>query len=95
MTPLEARMAELAARFAARAGEERRAVAEALAAGDAATLRARAHKLAGIAGMVGHDAIGRAALALEETVEAGGDPAPAARKLTGMLEALEKSVSSS
>ncbi len=95
MTPLEARMAELAARFTARAGEERMAIAAALAANDRATLRDRAHKLAGIAGMMGHDAIGRAALALEETVESGGDPAAAARQLTAMLDALAQSVRSS
>ena len=88
-------MAELAARFAARAGEERLGLVAALAADDRATLRDRAHKLAGLAGMMGHEDIGQAALALEETIEAEGDPGPAAAKLTGLLAALEQSVSSS
>lgn len=73
MDPLEAKMAELAARFAGRAGEERAALVQALANGDRSALRDRAHKLAGIAAMFGFPAIGEAALALELAAENGED----------------------
>ncbi|MGN6499300.1 MAG: Hpt domain-containing protein [Tsuneonella sp.] len=88
MTPLENRLAELAGRFAARAPQERDAIAAALAAGDAATVVDRAHKLAGIAGMFGHADVGAAALALEEAVRAGGDGAAEGARLIGLLGAL-------
>ncbi|MGN6499707.1 MAG: Hpt domain-containing protein [Tsuneonella sp.] len=88
MTPLEGKLAELAARFSARAPQEREAIAAALAAGDAAVVIDRAHKLAGIAGMFGHAEVGAAALALEEAVRAGGDGAAEGARLLGLLAAL-------
>lgn len=88
MTPLEERIAALAAKFAARAPEERAALAQAIEAGDEAALIERAHKLAGIAGMFGHHAIGEAALAVEEAALAGGDWRPLAADLLAKLDAL-------
>lgn len=81
-------MAALSARFEARAPEERAGIAAALKSGDNRTIVDRAHKLAGIAGMLGFGAVGEAALALEETARAGGDVAPPAARLFGLLEAL-------
>jgi HPt (histidine-containing phosphotransfer) domain-containing protein len=88
VNPLEGKLAELAARFAARAPLEREALAAALAAGDTATLIDRAHKLAGIAGMVGHPEVGAAALDLEEAVRAGGDGSAEGERLLGLLAAI-------
>ena len=85
MTPLERRIAELSARFSAQAGAERDALLAALAAGDRATLQSRAHKLAGTAGMFGHDDIGEAAFALETAAETGADCTGPARTLADML----------
>lgn len=67
------KLADLSARFGARANEYRRALAAAVAADDRAMLAAEAHKLAGIAAMFGHPRIGEAALALEQAAE--GDAA--------------------
>jgi HPt (histidine-containing phosphotransfer) domain-containing protein len=88
VNPLEGKLAELAARFAARAPQEREALAAALAAGDAAMLIDRAHKLAGIAGMVGHPEVGAAALDLEEAVRVGSDGAAEGERLLGLLSAI-------
>jgi HPt (histidine-containing phosphotransfer) domain-containing protein len=85
VTPLEQRIAELSARFSAQAGHERDALLAALAAGDRETLQSRAHKLAGTAGMFGHDDIGEAAFALETAAELGTDCTGPARRLAGML----------
>lgn len=85
---LKAKLAELERRFLERADEHRRAIAGALAAGNRQELAERAHKLAGIAGMFGQPAIGAAALALEEAVETGSDPQPAATRLIDLLGAL-------
>jgi HPt (histidine-containing phosphotransfer) domain-containing protein len=87
VTALESKLAELAARFAARAPAERAAIASALAASDRAELVDRAHKLAGIAGMFGHSAIGAAALAVEEAALAGED---CSRQGAALLELLEQ-----
>lgn len=88
MNALEERIAALAAKFAGGAPEQREALSAALAAGDSATLVARAHKLAGIAGMVGYGEIGEAALALEDAALAGQDIAAPAAALLALLDAL-------
>jgi HPt (histidine-containing phosphotransfer) domain-containing protein len=88
VTGLESKLAELAARFAARALEERAAIANALAGGDTGALIDRAHKLAGIAGMVGHANIGAAALALEEAALAGEDFTQQGEALLSLLDPL-------
>lgn len=85
---LAAKMAELSARFSARAADDSGAIAEALAADDRATLADIAHKLAGNAGMFGHHAIGEAALALEEAAESGAEVAAPAARLRHLLAAL-------
>ena len=89
MTALEAKMAELAARFTARAGEERAALAADLAAGNRAEVQFRAHKLAGLGAMFGHPAIGEAALALEAAAERGEDMTFAAARLDELLGQLD------
>lgn len=85
---LEAKMAELAARFDARAPEERAALRAAVAKDDRAAVAARAHKLAGIAGMFGRPEIGAAALNLEEVAESDADMTQAADRLDALLAAL-------
>lgn len=91
MTDIERKMAELAARFAARAGEERVAFAASLAAGDRTGVAARAHRLAGIAGMYGHPLITEAALALEAAAEEGHAMDAEAQRLLELLAALKSS----
>ena len=88
MNPLEERIAALAAKFAARAPEERDALAAAIEAGDESAVIDRAHKLGGIAGMFGHHSIGEAALGVEEAALAGGDWRPLAEDLLARLDAL-------
>lgn len=85
MTSLEAKMAELTARFAAGLPEELRALKAELAAGDRGAVRARAHNLAGRAGMFGHADIGEAAFALEGAAECGQDIATPAARLERLL----------
>lgn len=84
---LAARMAELSARLVAQAGGYRARLAAAGA--DRAAVTAQAHKLAGIAAMLGHPKVGEAALALEERVEAEGDYARELAALDALLAALE------
>lgn len=88
MSALESKLAELAARFAARAPEERAAIATALASGDTAALVERAHKLAGLAGMFGHGDIGLTALVLEEAAMAGQDCSRQGAALLALLDGL-------
>ena len=88
MSALESKLAELAAGFAARAPDERAAIANALATGDTAVLVERAHKLAGIAGMFGHANIGKAALVLEEAALAGEDCTQQGAALLALLDGL-------
>ena len=88
MSAVDSKMAELAARFAARSAEERAALSAALREGDLASLQSRAHKLAGIAPMFGHAGIGDAALDLELAVEEGGDFEASARRLDALLAAI-------
>ena len=91
MTDIERKMAELAARFAARAGEERAAFMVSLATGDCTGVAARAHRLAGIAGMYGHPLITEAALALEAAAELGEPMDEPGQRLIALLAALESS----
>ncbi len=88
MSGIEGKLAELAARFAARASAERTAIAEALASGDTPAVVDRAHKLAGIAGMFEHHEVGEAALALEEAALAGEDCAQPGAALLALLDGL-------
>lgn len=81
-------MTELAARFNARAAEERQALAAALASEDRGAIVSIAHRLAGIAGMFHRDEIGAAALALEEAAEAGQDMAVPTARLDTLLARL-------
>ena len=83
------KLAELGRKFAARAREERAALAQAMADDDRTALRDRAHNLAGIAPMVGYPQVGEAALALELAVEEGADIAAPARVLDAALAAIE------
>lgn len=82
---LDAKVAELAAVFAARAGEERAWLGKALETADIETLRDRAHKLAGIAGMFGFPEVGEAALQLELAAESGRDVRGEAAVLDALL----------
>lgn len=88
MTGLDSKLAQLAARFAARAPAERAAIANAMASCDTAALVDRAHKLAGIAGMFGHADIGAAALALEDAALAGQDCSQQGALLLALLDGL-------
>ena len=83
------KLAELGRKFAARAREDRAALAQAMAEGDRTALRDQAHKLAGIAPMVGYPQVGEAALALEMAVEEGADIGAPARVLDAALAAIE------
>lgn len=89
MISLEDKLAELTARFDARASEGRRALSSAMKRDDRKAVAARAHKIAGIAGMVGRAEIGVAALELERIAECGGDMKRAAKLLDDLLAALE------
>ena len=88
MSGIESKLAELAARFAARASAERTAIADALAADNTAAVIDHAHKLAGIAGMFGHHEVGQAALTLEEAALAGEDCAEPGTALLALLDGL-------
>ena len=87
MTALDAHLAALSARFGQRAAADRAALAQALAAGDFIAVRDISHKLAGLAGMLGHPEVTDAALALEMAAEEGRDLESPAAVLDGMLEA--------
>ncbi|MGN3973629.1 Hpt domain-containing protein [Tsuneonella sp. SYSU-LHT278] len=85
---LQAKLAELGQRFVAQAPEKRAALRDALARNDLPALASLAHRLAGNAGMFGFAAIGEAALAVEEAIDAGHDPHHATDELLKLLEAL-------
>lgn len=89
MIDIQSKMSQLAARFAARAVEERKAFAASLASGDRASVAERAHRLAGIAGMCGHPQITEAALALEAAAEEGRAMDAEGRCLLEQLAAIE------
>ena len=88
MTDIDSRMSELAARFAARAADERDALAVSLSSGDREEVAERAHKLAGIAGMFGHPEITKAALAVEAAAEEGRPMGAEGRQLLDLLVAM-------
>lgn len=89
MSDTDAKLAELAARFAARVPMERSALASAIVTGDRHAIAGLAHKLSGIAGMFGHAGISDAARELELSAERGDDFAAEARHLDRCLSALE------
>ncbi len=80
-------LAPLRAKFTARLSDELAAFLEAEARGDREAIIDRAHKLAGLAGMMGAPAVGEAALLLEETARSGADHAA---PLAGLLAAIEQ-----
>jgi HPt (histidine-containing phosphotransfer) domain-containing protein len=86
---LDAKLAVLSARFAQRAAADRADLAEALANDDRATVRDIAHKLAGLAGMLGHPNVTDLALSLEAAVEDGRSLAAPASALDAALGAIE------
>ncbi|WP_447765551.1 Hpt domain-containing protein [Sphingopyxis panaciterrae] len=71
MAEIDARLAAIAERFAAQAAETSAAIAAALDGEDRSELARLTHSLAGRAGMLGYGAIGNAARAVEEAVDAG------------------------
>lgn len=81
MAEIDARLAAIAKRFAAAAGESAAAIGAALGREDWSELARLCHSLAGRAGMFGHADIGDAARAVEEGVDAGLS-APAITELT-------------
>lgn len=64
-------MAEFRARFLARAAEDARRIAQALEAGDWATVRDVCHGISGNAGMFGFPDVGAAAQRVERAIGAG------------------------
>lgn len=71
MAEIDARLAAIAERFAAQAGETAAEIAAALDREDWSELARLSHNLAGRAGMFGYAAIGEAARGVEEAVDAG------------------------
>lgn len=71
MAEIDARLAAIAERFAAAAGESAAAIEAALGREDWSELARLGHSLAGRAGMFGYGAIGDAARRIEEAVDAG------------------------
>lgn len=86
MTTDEDWLAPLKAKFAARLEGEVEALRAAWARRDTETIIDRAHKLAGLAGMVGAPKVGEAALLLEETARSGADPAGQLSELIAEIE---------
>ena len=85
MSALDTHLAALSARFGHRAAADRAALAQALAAGDFIAVRDISHKLAGLAGMLGHPEVTDAALALETAAEKGRDLVSPAAELDAAL----------
>jgi len=90
VTPLEAKMAELEARFLSRLPEERAGFCASLASDDREGIVERAHKLAGIAGMLGAAELGDAARELEEAALAGEEFAEVAERLLTLMDRPEQ-----
>lgn len=91
MAEIDARLAVIAERFAAQAGETAAAIGDSLAREDWAELSRLSHSLAGRAGMFGYGAVGEAARVVEEAIDAGRAPADIAaltRDLLGGLSAM-------
>ncbi|WP_077147510.1 Hpt domain-containing protein [Sphingopyxis sp. KK2] len=90
MAEIDARLAAIAERFAAQAGETAAAIGAALDAGNHDELARLAHSLAGRAGMFGHGAIGDAARTVEEAVDAGAPAEAIAKSTWDLLDRLAK-----
>jgi HPt (histidine-containing phosphotransfer) domain-containing protein len=71
MADIDARLAAIAERFAAQAGETATGIEAALDREDWSELERLSHSLAGRAGMFGYTAIGDAARRVEEAIDAG------------------------
>lgn len=71
MTDFDDRLRELRERFVARACEDRTALAEALAGGDADGVRRIVHGLAGAGGTFGYPEISEAAQRIEDMLDGG------------------------
>ncbi|RYD45528.1 MAG: hypothetical protein EOP63_00755 [Sphingomonadales bacterium] len=71
MAEIDARLAAIAERFAAQAGETAEEISAALEREDWSELARLSHSLAGRAGMFGYAAIGEAARRVEEARDAG------------------------
>lgn len=84
MHEVDSRLAAIAERFAAQAGETATAIAASLAREDWAELSRLSHSLAGRAGMFGYGAVGEAARAVEEAID-GGRPTA---HIAGLTQAL-------
>lgn len=79
-------------RFVARCGEDRAAIAEAAAGGDAERLKHLSHKLAGAAGTFGYEALSAAAREVEDQLDLG--QAPDAASLRRLDERLAETAAS-
>lgn len=84
MSEFDDRMAQLRARFVARAAEQRAQLVAALLAGDHDEMRRLAHGLSGSAGVFGFPEISADAQALEEAVDEGVEE-EALKRLAGTL----------
>lgn len=71
MSDMDARMAQLRARFRARAGEEEARLRAALAGADLAEIRRLAHGLHGSAGVFGFPKLGEDAAMVESAIDHG------------------------
>lgn len=80
-------LAPLRTKFAGRLAGEVEVLRTAWARRDRNTVIDRAHKLAGLAGMVGAPEVGEAALQLEETARSGAD---FAEELSRLIAAIER-----
>ncbi|MFO6445940.1 Hpt domain-containing protein [Erythrobacter sp. NE805] len=86
MTSDEDWLAPLRAKFANRLPGEIEALRAAWARRDRETIIERAHKLAGLAGMVGAPEVGETALQLEESARSGADYAGQLSQLIAAIE---------
>lgn len=89
MGELDARLASLAARFAAEAGRMAGVIETGLARHAWDDLIEPCHSLAGRAGMFGYPVIGDAARALEEAIEAKVAPTEKERLAAELLDCLQ------
>lgn len=85
MTPFEAKLAELRSKLTARLVDEHTAFVRLLAENGREEMLVRAHKLAGIAGMLGAPEVGELARALDEATVTGADFAEKADQLITLL----------
>lgn len=75
MTDIDRRLAELAERFAAQAGDAAASIEGSRARRDWPALSTACHSLAGRAGMFGYPDLGEAARAVEEAIDERADAA--------------------